>query len=140
MAANQEVAVTRTTMLGMGAICLVLAGCKSDGDGGKQGGAVIDAAPVDAVPAGGDAFYCDSSTVNQQCTEYASPSQALVDDFKSSCTGLLMGALVDACPSGMVGGCEREDDTESFTVWFYPPNTMDDVECGSSATYVPPPS
>jgi hypothetical protein len=38
----------------------------------------------------------------------------------------------------MVGGCKRTGNTESFTVWYYPPETEQDIDCGSSATKIPP--
>lgn len=105
------------------------------------GGSSADAPPAGAADAAdSELYFCDHRTTGDQCTEYTSPMQSLIDEFMSNCTGLLAGSLVVSCPTGMVGGCQRLDpSTESFTVWYYPPNTVEDVVCGGSATFVPAP-
>lgn len=120
----------------------VLAGCAlglmAFACGGDDAGGGADGGGGGADTASATVYYCDSTAQNEQCSEYSSPTPALVADFMTSCTETLSGTLVASCPAGMVGGCQSATTVESFLVWFYPPNTVEDVDCGSR-TFVPPP-
>lgn len=75
-------------------------------------GGADDGTPTDAFPRA-----CDDSQIDGDCVLYDGPGWVESDVIDNCETG----TLVTACPSGSIGQCVIDGDTDfSTTTWFYP--------------------